>query len=182
MARDLHIECITADDAVIVAVAGEIDLATTAQLDQQLRTVGHRAGSSRSMVVDLRAVRFLSACGLTTLLGAHHRCVERGAQFCIVATHRAVLRPLTLVGLADTLCVLSALPRRLKGALSDRAVVAQARGIVMADRHLSADEALVELVEQSHREGIALRDLADRVVTSIPHQIQRTKSPVVLTD
>jgi AmiR/NasT family two-component response regulator len=41
-------------------------------------------------------------------------------------------------------------------------VIDQAKGILMAVRRISADEAFTLLVEQSQRENVKLRDLAIR--------------------
>jgi hypothetical protein len=49
-------------------------------------------------------------------------------------------------------------------ALSSRAVIDQAKGIVMADRHISADDAFQHLVELSSALHLKLRDLARMLV------------------
>ncbi|MFE9750198.1 ANTAR domain-containing protein [Saccharothrix saharensis] len=49
---------------------------------------------------------------------------------------------------------------QLRTALATRAVIDQAKGILMAIRRISADEAFTLLSEQSQRENIKLRDLA----------------------
>ncbi|MEU4674002.1 GAF and ANTAR domain-containing protein [Amycolatopsis sp. NPDC023774] len=54
---------------------------------------------------------------------------------------------------------------QLRTALSSRAVIDQAKGILMALRRISADEAFSLLVEQSQRENVKLRDFAARFVT-----------------
>ncbi|WP_425266394.1 ANTAR domain-containing protein [Amycolatopsis coloradensis] len=53
---------------------------------------------------------------------------------------------------------------QLRTALTTRAVIDQAKGILMAIRRIPADEAFTLLVEQSQRENIKLRDLAARFV------------------
>jgi GAF domain-containing protein len=54
---------------------------------------------------------------------------------------------------------------QLRGALDSRAVIDQAKGILMALRQITADEAFTLLTEQSQRENLKLRDLATRLVT-----------------
>jgi ANTAR domain/GAF domain len=59
----------------------------------------------------------------------------------------------------------------LRVALQSRAVIDQAKGILMAIRQIGADEAFTLLVEQSQRENRKLRDLAVQLVnqaTGIP--------------
>ncbi|XVS62115.1 ANTAR domain-containing response regulator [Actinosynnema sp. CA-299493] len=53
---------------------------------------------------------------------------------------------------------------QLRIALETRAVIDQAKGILMAIRQINADEAFTLLVEQSQRENVKLRDLAARFV------------------
>lgn len=53
---------------------------------------------------------------------------------------------------------------QLRTALENRAVIDQAKGILMAIRQISADEAFTLLVEQSQRENVKLRELAVRFV------------------
>jgi hypothetical protein len=59
----------------------------------------------------------------------------------------------------------------LRTALHSRAVIDQAKGILMAVRQIGADEAFTLLVEQSQRENRKLRDLAVQLVgqaTGVP--------------
>jgi hypothetical protein len=53
----------------------------------------------------------------------------------------------------------------LRTALDGRAVIDQAKGILMAVRQISADDAFALLVEQSQRENRKLRDLAVQLVS-----------------
>ncbi|WIX92353.1 GAF and ANTAR domain-containing protein [Amycolatopsis sp. DG1A-15b] len=60
---------------------------------------------------------------------------------------------------------------QLREALTSRAVIDQAKGILMALRQIPADEAFRLLVEQSQRENVKLRDLAGRFIahaTGVP--------------
>ncbi|KZB83416.1 GAF and ANTAR domain-containing protein [Amycolatopsis regifaucium] len=53
---------------------------------------------------------------------------------------------------------------QLRAALTHRAVIDQAKGILMALRQISADDAFTLLVEQSQRENVKVRDIAERFV------------------
>ncbi|MFL6126958.1 ANTAR domain-containing protein [Actinophytocola sp.] len=55
----------------------------------------------------------------------------------------------------------------LHTALSSRAVIEQAKGILMAARRLSADEAFTLLVDRSQRENRKLRDVAEEFVDDV---------------
>ena len=59
------------------------------------------------------------------------------------------------------------LAEHLRTALTSRAVIDQAKGILMAVRQIGADEAFTLLVEQSQRENIKLRSLAERFVARV---------------
>jgi GAF domain-containing protein len=56
---------------------------------------------------------------------------------------------------------------QLRTALSSRAVIDQAKGIIMAARQVTADEAFTIMVEQSQRQNVKLRDLAQRFITDV---------------
>jgi AmiR/NasT family two-component response regulator len=56
---------------------------------------------------------------------------------------------------------------QLREALTSRAVIDQAKGIIMAARQVDADTAFAVLVQQSQRDNIKLRDLAARFVTNV---------------
>lgn len=53
----------------------------------------------------------------------------------------------------------------IREALSSRAVIEQAKGIIMVDKRCSADQAFQHLVDLSSRNHVKLRDLAGTIVT-----------------
>lgn len=56
---------------------------------------------------------------------------------------------------------------QLRAALTTRAVIDQAKGILMALHQIGADKAFTLLVEQSQQENIKLRDIAERFVAHV---------------
>jgi anti-sigma B factor antagonist len=62
-----------ADGPVVIAVAGEVDLATAPQLDACLS-----AYTDRDVTVDLSDVTFLDSSGLSTLVSARRALLDRG--------------------------------------------------------------------------------------------------------
>lgn len=56
---------------------------------------------------------------------------------------------------------------QLREALTSRAVIDQAKGVLMAARRISADEAFALLVEQSQQENVKVRDLAERFIADL---------------
>ena len=65
----------------------------------------------------------------------------------------------------------SKLAHDMAEAMRSRAVIEQAKGIIMADKHVGADEAFDQLVQLSQQLNVKLRDVASRLVE------ERTKPP-----
>ncbi|GHF95257.1 MULTISPECIES: GAF and ANTAR domain-containing protein [Amycolatopsis] len=55
----------------------------------------------------------------------------------------------------------------LRTALTSRAIIDQAKGMLMAIRQVDADDAFALLVEQSQRENVKLREVAERFVERV---------------
>ena len=89
--RDLHV-CV---------VVGEVDLCTVPLLEQELSLAQRR--SVRSVVVDLSAVGFLAAGGVSTLMAAGRRAAARGRSFALVVNTRPIRRVLDLTGISHQL-------------------------------------------------------------------------------
>jgi anti-anti-sigma factor len=85
-------------DQAVIAVAGELDLATAPQLEDallpRLREGGHT-------LLDLRALDFMDSTGVRVIVSAHHAAQEHGGRFRLVRTPRegAVGRVLEISGL-----------------------------------------------------------------------------------
>jgi AmiR/NasT family two-component response regulator len=61
----------------------------------------------------------------------------------------------------------TALAEQMKQAMATRAVIEQAKGIIMRDRSCSADEAFDALVHLSQESHLKLRDVARRLVDHV---------------
>lgn len=85
---------------VVIRVLGEVDLATSPLLLTGL--LARLQGPTRQMVVDLTAVGFFGAAGLTVLATVRRAALAVGTGLCLVARTRPVLLPLTITGM-DTL-------------------------------------------------------------------------------
>ena len=90
-------------DAIVVAPAGEIDLAT---VDDLQAAVDAAAGESEQVVLDLREVTFIDSAGLRLVL-QNSRVI---AGFGVVRGPREVQRVFDLVGLEDRLTMLDRPP------------------------------------------------------------------------
>jgi anti-sigma B factor antagonist len=87
-------------DCLLAEIVGELDLNTAPTLQSRLsRAV--RTEHLTELVVDLTRVEFLAVAGITALLNLREQARRRGVALRLVATHRAVLRPLSVLGLLD---------------------------------------------------------------------------------
>lgn len=85
----------------VLHAGGEIDVVTAPVFEQKLNELGAMCGTS-TLVVDLLGVQFLSSAGLAVLMRTADD-LEGRSRFLIVADGPATARPMTLVGLTETL-------------------------------------------------------------------------------
>ena len=90
-----------ADASAAVRAAGEIDSTTAPLLSQHLTEL--LDSQVRELTVDLRSVSFLDSAGLCVLATAHRRAVRQDVRLRLLASSRAVVRPLQITGLWDLL-------------------------------------------------------------------------------
>ena len=83
-------------DAAVIVPTGELDLATAPAVEEALE-LAFNGGSGR-VVLDLRELEFIDSSGLRTLLTARRQAEAAGAQFSLVAGHRALERTLEIAG------------------------------------------------------------------------------------
>jgi anti-sigma B factor antagonist len=84
-----------------VAAEGEVDAVTAGRLAAAIGTA--LAGGTSRVTVDLSGVSFLDAAGVHALAAGRLQAISAGSRMSVVATHRAVLRPLRIAGLAAIL-------------------------------------------------------------------------------
>jgi anti-sigma B factor antagonist len=84
-----------------VTAAGEVDSTSAPVLRQHLETL--LDGDVREFTVDLGQVTFLDSAGLCVLAAAHRRAVRQDVTMRVLASSRAVIRPLQITGLWDLL-------------------------------------------------------------------------------
>lgn len=97
---------------VVVAPAGEIDLATADNLRERLREACNRC---RTLVLDLRRVRFLDTSGLQLVLEQQRVAAEADRRFVLVRGEPRVQRLFDVAGLSDRLTMVDD-PREAAGA------------------------------------------------------------------
>ena len=87
--------------AACVSAAGEVDSTSAPVLRQQLEAI--LDGDVRELTVDLGRVTFLDSAGLCVLAAIHRRAVRQDVTMRVLASSRAVIRPLQITGLWDLL-------------------------------------------------------------------------------
>jgi anti-anti-sigma factor len=96
----LTIESTEQDDALVVALAGEFDLASAQLVDEELA----RAQESYAVVIlDLSQVTFMDSSGLHVVLGVDARMRESGSTLRVVPGSPQVQRLFELTGAASRL-------------------------------------------------------------------------------
>ncbi len=92
------------EGSVCIVATGEIDSSSAPQFRRTLETLLDEPDLSE-IVVDLAGVTFLDSAGLCVLAAAHRRLKGRGMRLRVLASSRAVIRPLQITGLWDLLRV-----------------------------------------------------------------------------
>lgn len=94
---DLGLELTKRDGAAVVAVSGEVDVASAPRLREQIVSLVSE-GVPR-IVCDLSGVEFLDSTGLGVLVGALKRCRTHGGELVLVCTQPSILKVFEITGL-----------------------------------------------------------------------------------
>ena len=81
---------------LIVAPAGELDIATSGALDQAL-------AENRDTILDLSGISFMDSTGIRTMVGVHNRLSEAGNKLRLVVPPGPVARIIEITGLTGAL-------------------------------------------------------------------------------
>jgi anti-anti-sigma factor len=98
---NFEVELRDGDQVAVIGVSGELDLASSPGLEQELDR--YMSSGTGLVIVDLRRLEFMDSTGLSVLVRAHQRAVEAGQRFAVVRGPQQVQRLLTLTGVADRL-------------------------------------------------------------------------------
>jgi anti-anti-sigma factor len=109
--RHFRVEVRSEGRDTVLALFGELDLASSPALEDELRRVGDAA----MVIVDVRELDFIDSTGLSVLVKAHQRAQEEGRGFGLVKGGGQVERMLGLTGLTDRLTVADAPEELLNG-------------------------------------------------------------------
>jgi anti-sigma B factor antagonist len=86
------------DGIAVLAVAGEIDLATAPALEEAIASA--LAKDPAALVIELSAVTFMASAGLQILANTKEK-LSKSAEFAVVANGPATSRPIQLTGLHE---------------------------------------------------------------------------------
>jgi anti-sigma B factor antagonist len=98
---DFRVEVRTEGQAAVVVVRGELDLATSPELEEQLRRIWDTG--NEQLVIDLRELEFMDSTGLSIIVKAHQRLTDEGRQLSLVRGSQQVQRLLDLTGVSERL-------------------------------------------------------------------------------
>jgi anti-sigma B factor antagonist len=99
----LAVERIKADGFELLAVEGELDIATAPRMIAALNEA--LAGVARPLVVDLSRVDFMDSTGLALLMNAHRRVRRLGQGFAIVCPGGPISRVFEIADMVESLHV-----------------------------------------------------------------------------
>jgi anti-sigma B factor antagonist len=103
MEQDFEIEERMDGKVPVIAVGGEIDVATAPQLRECLHNVitqGHT-----TVVLDLLGVTFLDSTALGVLVGALKRCRELGGELQVVVADARIMKIFEITGLTKVFLI-----------------------------------------------------------------------------
>jgi anti-anti-sigma factor len=103
MQSNFRVDVRSEDGAPLLCVAGELDLASSPELERELDRVFSDGPSL--VIIDLRELEFMDSTGLSVLIRAHNRARETGHRVGIVNGSQQVRRLLSLTGVAERLTI-----------------------------------------------------------------------------
>lgn len=101
MEGNFEVQVIEEARGTVLAVSGELDVASSQTLEQELAKLPRAA----TVVVDLRGLTFIDSTGLGVLVRAHQVAKDDGRRFGLVRAGGQVNRLLSLTGLESELLV-----------------------------------------------------------------------------
>jgi len=99
----------------VLAVAGELDLATSPTLEEQLELVSAGSDAAGPLILDLTELEFMDSTGLSVLVRAHQQAQNAGRRFGVIRGRRQVQRLLSLTGVAERMPVADSLQELFAG-------------------------------------------------------------------
>lgn len=104
----------TSHEEPVVAVSGEIDIASAPRLKRQLIELAH--GAPTAIVIDMSDVSFMDSTGLVVLSLSRKQLEHNGGKLILAGLQPQILRLLQLAGLDDVFSIVSTRPQALPDA------------------------------------------------------------------
>jgi anti-sigma B factor antagonist len=101
--QQFRLEASFAGDQAVLAVVGEVDVATASQLEECLVELLHRP--LERLTVDMSATTFIDSKGLTALVAGLSRARDRDVEFTLASPTASVLKILEIAGVEQLLPV-----------------------------------------------------------------------------
>jgi len=152
----------TPDGAVIVAIGGDLDIASAPAVRERLLSL-LRPGACR-LLIDMSAVRYADASGLAVLVSTQRRAVLLGGGLRLAAPQPEVAGVLTVTGLSRHLAAYPTVRAAVAGRKPDPAVMAASAVPVQAQAEPGADSG------ELHAAVAALLANADAWHDADPHR------------
>jgi anti-sigma B factor antagonist len=102
----LHVSVHARADAAVVALNGELDLASAPLLEVEMDRA--EVTGATKVVLDLRELRFIDSTGLHTIFSSHSSARERGQEFAITRGSEQVQRLLAITRMGEHLRIVDA--------------------------------------------------------------------------
>jgi anti-anti-sigma factor len=99
VAGHLRIDVRREEDAVVLELHGELDLAGAPLLQEELASLDEEAPAL--LILDLEDLAFIDSSGLRVILSAHERAKERGQSLALTPGSQQVQRLLEIAGVSD---------------------------------------------------------------------------------
>jgi anti-sigma B factor antagonist len=93
----MHIATTPGSDRYVITVSGEVDLATSPNLDSEI--IAAIESGTNSVVIDLTDVSFMDSSGLGVIVRGLKRCREADKELDLVITNERVLKVFGITGL-----------------------------------------------------------------------------------
>lgn len=106
MQSEFRLEVRQEPGATVIAVSGELDLASSPVLHEEVTRL--LSAAEPRIVLDLRQLDFMDSTGVSVLVRAHHAAQATGTELCLVQGRPQVQRLLTLTGVAERFTILKA--------------------------------------------------------------------------
>jgi anti-sigma B factor antagonist len=110
---DLGLDVTERDGCAVLAVAGEVDVATVPRLREQLH--GLVAAGNNCIVVDLDSVDFLDSTGLGVLVGALKRVRANDGSLGLVCTQARIRKVFEITGLTKVFALFDSVDEAVAG-------------------------------------------------------------------